>query len=181
MMTRTLVAALLLAVAPAPAIAAETRFTTPESAGEVLEPKDLPVALRYDEEQWAIAPQRSNFRLLARVTHKSAPVSGAFVYRDQPSSEGAVRERARNELDTAFADFEIGGFEQRRVNGVPVMFMRARATTPEGDQVRVLSYYWLGPDSVIDYSLVVRDAAFDDRRQDIIDLLNGLEIASSGN
>lgn len=178
-MTRTLVAALLLVFAQGPLMAAEARFTTPESAAGVLEAKDLPFTLHYDKEQWAVSPQRSNFRLLARVTHKSAPVSGAFVYRDQASSEKAVRERARHELDTAFADFEVQGFEQRRVNGAPLMFMRARATTPEGSRVRVVSYYWLGPDGVIDYSLVARDAAFAEERQAIMDLLNGLEIAAS--
>lgn len=178
-MARTLVLALLLALAHGPLMAAEAQFTTPGSAGEVLEAKDLPFALHYDGGQWAISPQRSNFRLLARVTHKSAAISGAFVYREQPASEEAVRERAREELDTAFADFEIEGFEQRRVNGAPVMFMRARATTPEGSRVSVRSYYWLGPDGVADYSLVARDAAFSDERQSVMDLLNGLEIAAS--
>lgn len=178
-MAHMLAAALLLALAHGPLMAAEAKFTTPGSAGEALEAKDLPFALHYDGTQWAISPQRSNFRLLARVTHKSAAISGAFVYREQPASEQAVRERAREELDTAFAEFEIEGFEQRRVNGTPVMFMRARATTPEGSRVSVRSYYWIGPDGVADYSLVARDAAFSDQRQSIMDLLNGLEIAAS--
>lgn len=180
-MTRTLLAALLLALAHGPLMAGQARFTTPESAGGVLEARDLPFALHYDKAKWAISPQRSNFRLLARVTHKSAPVSGAFVYRDQPASEEAVRERARHELETAFAEFEIAEFEQRRVNGTPVTFMRARATTPKGSRVVVRSYYWMGPNGVIDYSLVAKAAAFEDQRQAIIDLLNGLEISASPN
>jgi hypothetical protein len=147
----------------------------------VLEARDLPFVLHYDEAQWKVSPQRSNFRLLARVTHKSAPISGAFVYRDEPASEQAVRERARGELESAFADFEIDGFEQRRVNEVSVLFMRASATTPDGNDVAVRSYYWLGPDGVIDYSLVARDTAFADRRQAIMDLLNGLEVSASAN
>ncbi len=178
-MKRMLAVALLLAFAHGPLMAADAQFTRPASAGEVLEAKDLPFTLHYDEAQWAVSPQRSDFRLLARVTHKSAGVSGAFVYRDQTASEKTVRERARHELDTAFAEFEIAGFEQRRVNGTPLMFMRARATTPEGDRVVVRSYYWIGPNGVIDYSLVARAAAFEDQRQAIMDLLNGLEISAS--
>ncbi len=160
------------------AMAGSEKVTTPDTADDVLEASGLPFALRFASGQWAVSPQSSDFRLLARVTHQEHPISGAFVYRDEPASEDAVRQRARDELASAFESHEVSGFSPRVVNGAPVQFMRARGMTDDGREFVIRSYYWMGSEGVADYSLVAGRDIFEDQRETIMDLLNGLEIGS---
>ncbi len=161
------------------AAAEPERYGTPEAADEVLEASGLPFALRFASDQWAVSPQSSKFRLLARVTHEEQPISGAFVYREKKSSEEEVRQRAIDELEAAFDSHQVAGFAQRVVNGTPVYFLRANGITDDGREFVIRNYYWTGPEGVADYSLVARRDVFEAERGAIMDLLNGLEIASA--
>lgn len=174
-MIRMLVAAAAGLLLSAAVAADPAEFSTPAGADEVLEAKDLPFALRYHADHWSLQPQSSDFRLLARVLHKDSAISGAFVYRDEPASEDAVRERARGELDDAFAHHDVG-FRERVVNGTPVLYMKGRATSADGTEVVIRNYYWSGPDGVADFSVLARPAVFEQHREAIMGLLNGLEI-----
>lgn len=161
------------------AAAEPERYSTPEAADEVLEASGLPFALRFASDQWAVSPQSSKFRLLARVTHEEQPISGAFVYREEEGSEETVRQRAEEELTTAFASHEVAGFTRRVVNGTPVHFLRASGTTDDGREFVIRNYYWTGPEGVADYSLVARRDVFESERGTIMELLNGFEVASA--
>ena len=155
-------------------------FTTPEGADEALRAKDLPFRLHYDTQEWEIQPQRSQLALLARVTHRDGAVSGAFDYRREPLTEEELREREVDELEAAFEKHAIEGFERRRVNGHEVLFMRARATTADGQEVVVRSYLWRDGQGTADYGLVVDAGRFDDYRERMLDLLNGFDRGGRG-
>jgi hypothetical protein len=152
------------------------RYSRPEGAKEVLEAKDLPFKLFYDGDKWELGPQRSQLRLLARAVHKDGNVSGAFVYREGDESVEAIRERAVDELETAFASHEVTDFSRRRVNGLEILFMQARATTEDGASVEVRNYYWQGPEGVADYGLAANEDMLERYRDDMMDLLNGLTL-----
>lgn len=169
----------LVAFASATTLAEPTRFSTPAAADDVLEASDLPFTLNFVSDHWAVSPQTSDFRLLARVTHEQHPISGAFVYREETASEAAVRERAREELTAAFDQHDIEGFAPRTINDAPVLFMRASGTTGEGCEFVIRTYYWTGPEGVADYSLVAPRDVFEAERDAIMGLLNGLEIGAS--
>lgn len=155
-------------------------FSTPDAADEALRAKDLPFRLHYDTGQWEIQPQRSQLALLARVMHRDGAVSGAFDYREEPLTEHELREREIDELEAAFESHEVAGFERRRVNGHEVLFMRARATTADGQEVVVRSYLWRGETGTADYGLVVDAGRFDDYRERMLDLLNGFDRDGEG-
>lgn len=155
-------------------------FSTPDAADEALRAKDLPFRLHYDTGQWEIQPQRSQLALLARVMHRDGVVSGAFDYREEPLTEDELREREIDELEAAFESHAVDGFERRRVNGHEVLFMRARATTADGQGVVVRSYLWRGEKGTADYGLAVDAERFDDYRERIIDLLNGFDRGGEG-
>lgn len=172
---------LLLLAMTTPAGADELpAFSTPESADETLRAKDFAFRLHYDKQEWEIQPQRSQLALLARVTHQDGTVSGAFDYRREPLTEEAVREREVAELEAAFEKHAIEGFERRRVNGHEVLFMRARATTADGQDVVVRSYLWRDGQGTADYGLVVDAERFDDYREGMLDLLNGFDREEQG-
>ena len=171
---------LLLSLTSAAGAADLPAFSTPDTADEALRAKELPFHLHYDSGQWDIKPQRSQLALLARVLHREEAVSGAFDYRAEPLTEEALREREIAELEAAFASHEIGGFERRRVNGHEVLFMRARATTADGQEVVVRSYLWRGEEGTADYGVVVDAERFNAYRQDMIDLLNGFDRRTAG-
>ena len=170
---RAYFAVLLLTMTTAAGAGDPPAFSTPEAADAALRAKDLPFRLHYDPQAWEIQPQRSQLALLARVTHRDGAVSGAFDYRRDPLTEKELREREVTELEAAFEQHAIEGFERRRVNGHEVLFMRARATTADGRDVVVRSYLWRGGNGTADYGLVVDAGRFDDYRQQMIDLLNG--------
>ncbi len=155
-------------------------FSTPDTADEALRAKDLPFRLHYDTDQWEIQPQRSQLALLARATHRDGAVSGAFDYREAPLTEDELREREIDELEAAFESHEVDGFERRRVNGHEVLFMRARATTADGQDVVVRSYLWRGEEGTADYGLVVDAERFEDYREPMIELLNGFDREAAG-
>ncbi len=171
---------LLFSMATAAGAGELPAFSTPDAADEVLRAKDLPFRLHYDTGQWEIQPQRSQLALLARVTHRDGTVSGAFDYREEPLTEDELREREIDELETAFESHTVEGFERRRVNGHEVLFMRAGATTADGQEVVVRSYLWRGEQGTADYGLVVDAERFDDYRERIIDLLNGFDRDGEG-
>lgn len=166
---------LLLLMTTAAGASEPTAFSTPDAADEALRAKDLPFRLHYDTEQWEIQPQRSQLALLARVMHRDGVVSGAFGYREEPLTEDELRQREIDELETAFESHEVDGFERRRVNGHEVLFMRARATTADGQDVVVRSYLWRGEEGTADYGLAVDAERFDDYREPMIELLNGFD------
>ena len=172
--------ALSLLPVSAPA-SAQAEFSTPGTADEVMRARDLPFQLRFDSDKWKLRPQRSGLALLARVVSLQGDVSGAFGYREVELTEAALRQREREELESAFATHEIAGFERRVVNGEDVLFMRAEATTEGGREVVVRSYLWQGPNGVADYGLVVNRELFERHRQDMMDLLNGFEVAGGSN
>ena len=172
--------ALSLLPIAAPASAQPPEFSTPASAGEVMRAKELPFRLRFDPDKWQLQPQRSQLALLARVVSSQGDVSGAFGFRRVELTEAELRQRERSELESAFAKHEIAGFERRVVNGEEVLFMRAAATTEGGRRVVVRSYLWRGSEGVADYGLVVNRDLFDRYRQDMMDLLNGFEVAKAG-
>ena len=176
--TRAFVILLLVSIATAVGAADPSTFSKPEAADEVLEAKDLPFRLHYDSAQWEIRPQRSQLALLARVIHKEGAISGAFDYRREPLTHEQLREREIEELDSAFQSHEVEGFERRRVSGHEVLFMRARATTADGQEVVVRSYLWRGEQGVADYGLVVDAERFEDHAPAMIDLLNGFDRAA---
>lgn len=155
-------------------------YSTPDAADDALRAKDLPFRLHYDTGQWEIQPQRSQLALLARVTHRDGVVSGAFDYREEVLTEDELREREIDELEAAFESHELKGFDRRRVNGHEVLFMRAGATTADGQEVVVRSYLWRGEQGTADYGLVVDAERFDDYRERMIDLLNGFDRGGEG-
>lgn len=172
---------LLLLSMPHPVGASDPpAFATPDSADEALRAKDLAFRLHYDTDKWEIRPQRSQLALLARVIHRDGAVSGAFDYREEPLTRDELRAREVDELKSAFESHSIEGFERRRVNGHEVLFMRASATTPEGQDVAVRSYLWRGEQGTADYGLVVNAERFDEFREDMIDLLNGFDRGDEG-
>lgn len=166
---------LLLAMTTAAGAGDLPAFSTPGGADEALRAKDLPFRLHYDPREWEIQPQRSQLALLARVTHRDGAVSGAFDYRREPLTEEELREREVAELEAAFDRHTIEGFERRRVNGHEVLFMRARATTADGQEVVVRNYLWRGEGGTADYGVVVDAERFDDYRGRMLDLLNGFD------
>ena len=155
-------------------------FSTPDAADEVLRAREFPFRLHYAADQWDIRPQRSQLSLLARVTHRDGTVSGAFGYRREPLTAEELREREVAELEAAFGKHTIQGVERRRVNGHEVLFVRARATTADGEEVVVRSYLWRGEEGTADYGLVVDAERFDDYRRHMIDLLNGFDRDGKG-
>ncbi len=171
---------LLLSITTAAGAGDLPAFSTPDAADEALRAKDLPFRLHYDAGQWEIRPQRSQLELLARVTHRDGAVSGAFDYRLEPLTEDEVREREIAELEAAFTSHTVEGFERRRVNGHEVLFMRARATTADGQDVVVRSYLWRGETGTADYGLVVDAERFDNYREHMVDLLNGFDRDGEG-
>lgn len=177
---RASVVLLLVSIATTAGATDLPTFSTPEAADEVLEAKDFPFRLHYATGQWEIQPQRSRLALLARVIHKDGAVSGAFDYRREPLTGGQLRDREVLELQNAFESHEIEGFERRRVNGHQVLFMRARATTADGQDVVVRSYLWRGEDGVADYGLVVDAERFEDYGARMIELLNGFDMRANG-
>lgn len=177
---RAFVILLLISIVSAPGAADSPTFSKPDAADEALEAKDLPFRLHYDTAQWEIRPQRSQLALLARVIHKEGAISGAFDYRREPLTLEQLREREIEELESAFENHEVAGFERREVNGHEVLFMRARATTADGQEVVVRSYLWRGEEGVADYGLVVDAERFEDYGPSMIDLLNGFDMEASG-
>lgn len=157
-----------------PAVAEQASFSTPPASREVVQAEDAVVSLRYDANAWAIAPRQSKYRMFAIVTHSDAKVSGMLVYRGEPATEEAVRERAVAELEM-FPEHEVE-FSRRTVNGVPVLFMKAIATKSDGNDLVVRSYYWLGASGVVDYAVMAPREQFDRHRESVMGLLNGLEI-----
>jgi hypothetical protein len=171
---------LLLSAVTAAGAADRPAFSTPDAADEVLRAKEFAFRLHYDADQWEIRPQRSQLALLARITHRDGVVSGAFDYREETLTRDALREREIDELASAFESYSVDGFERRRVNGLEVLFMRARATTADGQDVEIRSYLWRGERGTADYGLVVDAGRFDEYRADMMDLLNGLDRGGQG-
>lgn len=160
-----------------PAGAAELqRFSRPDSASEVVQADALPFQLWYDPAKWDVTSQQSGYAMFARVVHRDGDVAGAFTYQDGLVSEDAVRERVRQEIAAIFASHEFQGFEPRRVNGQRVLFMRASGTTRGEKDLVVRGYYWIGPEGVADYGVMVEREVFERYRGDILDMLNGLRI-----
>lgn len=164
-----------------PAAAAEPReFSRPESAVEVVRSDELPFQLWYDPKIWEMESTASGYAMYARITHKSGRIVGAFTYQDDPVSEDAVRKRVRQEVDAIFANHEFQGFEHRQVNGRQMLYMKASGTTRGEKDLVVRAYYWIGPQGVADYGLMIDREVFQRHRQDIQDMLNGLLISREG-
>lgn len=161
-----------------PAGAADPQeFSKPESAVEVVRGDELPFQLWYDPEVWEMESGASGYAMYARVTHKNGRIVGAFTYQDEPVSEDAVRERVRQEVEAIFADHEFQGFERRRVNGRQMLYMRASGTTRGEKDLVIRAYYWIGPQGVADYGLMIDREVFEQNREDIQDMLNGLLVS----
>lgn len=178
-MTRTLVAAAAawLALCGSSAAAEAPQFFTPSEADQHIEAKDEAVALRYDQEAWKVNTRPTKYRLFAMVQHNEANVSGMLVYRGESASEKEVRERAIAELE--MMKQHKAEFSKRTVNGVPVLYMKARAKKSNGDDLIVRSYYWISPDGVVDYAVMGSPEDFKADGDAWMDLLNGLEIAEA--
>lgn len=160
-----------------PAGAADSQeFSRPDSATEVVRSDELPFQLWYDPDKWEMQSQDSGYAMFARVAHKDGGIVGAFTYQDDVVSEDAVRKRVRQEIEAIFASHEFRGFERRRVNGRRMLYMKASGTTRGEKELVVRAYYWIGPEGVADYGLMIDREVFEGRRGDIADMLNGLEI-----
>lgn len=160
-----------------PAGAAELqRFSRPDSASEVVRADPLPFQLWYDPAKWEVTSQQSGYAMFARVVHKDGGIVGAFTYQDDAVSEDAVRKRVQQEIDAIFARHEFQGFEPRRVNGRRMLYMKASGTTRGEKELVVRAYYWIGPEGVADYGLMIDREVFERHRGDINDMLNGLQI-----
>lgn len=158
------------------AVAEMSRFSTPSQSDEVVEADDKAVAVRYDGDTWAVEPRPSKYRMFALVTHDDESLSGMLVYRGESASEQDVRERVEAELDM-FKDHEVN-YSRREVNGVPVLFVRAVATKSDGSDVVIRSYYWISENGVVDYAVMTPGQDFEQHRDAVMDLLNGLEITT---
>lgn len=169
----------LALLAAAPAGAAELpEFSRPASASEAVRSDTLPFQLWYDPSKWDVTAQKSGYAMFARIVHKDdGAISGAFTYQDGRVSEADVRTRVRKEVEAIFATHEIQDFEARQVNGQRVLFIRASGTTRGKEDKVVRGYYWVGPEGVADYGVLVDRAAFERYRGDILDMLNGLRIS----
>lgn len=177
-MMRTLVAAAAAWLVLCGPVAAEVpEFFTPSVADKSIEAEDKAVALRYDQDAWEVSTRPTKYRLFAMVQHNEAKVSGMLVYRGESASEKEVRERAVAELE--MMKQHKAEFSKRTVNGVPVLYMKARAKKSNGDDLIVRSYYWISPDGVVDYAVMGSPEDFKADGDAWMDLLNGLEIAEA--
>ncbi|MEX1081520.1 MAG: hypothetical protein WEC99_05840 [Halofilum sp. (in: g-proteobacteria)] len=176
-MPRTLIVALAaLTLLAGTAVAETARFSTPSESDQVEEADDKAVALHYDSELWSVESRPSKYRMFALMTHEDENVTGMIVYRGEPASEEEVRERVVAELEM-FKDHEVD-FSRREVNGVPVLYVDAVASKSDGSDVVVNSYYWMGENGVVDYAVMAPSDGFDQHRDAVMDLLNGLEISA---
>lgn len=177
-MIRTLVAAAAAWLVLCGPVAAEVpEFVTPSEADQRVEAKDKAVALSYDEEAWEVSTRPTKYRLFAMVQHNEANVTGMLVYRGESASEEDVRKRAIAELEM-LKQHKVE-FSDRTVNGVPVLFMKARAKQSNGDDLIVRSYYWISPNGVVDYAVMGSPEDFEAHGDAWMDLLNGLEISEA--
>lgn len=174
-MTRTLVAAAAAwLVLCGSAMAEVPQYVTPPEADKRVEAGDKAVALNYDQDAWQVSTRPSKYRLFAMMQHKDANVTGMLLYRGEPASEKEVRERAIAELEM-LKQHKVE-FSKRTVNGVPVLYMKARAKKSDGDDLIVRSYYWISPNGVVDYAVMGSPEDFEAHGDTWMDLLNGLEI-----
>lgn len=177
-MIRTLVAAAAAwLVLCGPVAAEKPQFSTPSTADKSVEADDKAVALRYDQKAWKVNTRPSKYRMFAMVEHNDTDASGMMVYRGKQESEEEVRERAIAELEM-LKDHEVE-FSKRSVNGVPVLYMKARATKSDGNDVIVRTYYWMSPNGVVDYAVMGSPKDFRKHGDSWMDLLNGLEITEA--